>query len=75
MAIGLALERFAESAASHALLPKDALVEATGAAPAAEVASEAYNELAQITPIKPENLDAIATKRGFGYMLKVAKAS
>lgn len=33
-----------------------------------EVATEAYNELAQLSPIKPENLDAIATKRG----LKVA---
>jgi hypothetical protein len=43
-------------------------VKSSAAARAAEVASEAYNELAQITPIKPENLDAIATKRG----LKVA---
>lgn len=31
---------------------------------AAEVATEVYNELAQINPAKPENLDIIAAKRG-----------
>ena len=43
-------------------------VKSAAAARAAELATEAYNELAQLSPIKPENLDAIATKRG----LKVA---
>lgn len=39
-------------------------VKSAAAARAAELATEAYNELAQLSPIKPENLDAIATKRG-----------
>lgn len=53
-------------------LPKEAAmlrmrseaVKSNAAAHAAQVANEAYNELAQLSPIKPENLDVIASKRG-----------
>ncbi len=39
-------------------------IRANAAARAAEVATEVYNDLAQINPAKPENLEIVAAKRG-----------